>query len=213
MYKKYIKRLIDIFFSVIMIIGLFPFLLIIAILIMIDMGSPVFFTQERVGKDLTLFKIFKFRSMKDKGEGDNSDAARVTKLGRILRKFSLDEFPQLINILKGEMSFIGPRPLLKRYIPYYNKREIRRQEVLPGMASLADIKGRSHLTWEEQFEYDVKYVDNLTLRQDTYIFLQTVFIVLGAKDNMAVGRFNTDSFDVHRKKQNILKKNNRKDEQ
>ena len=213
MYKIFFKRGIDIFFSVLMIIVLFPFLLIIAILIMIDMGSPVFFTQERVGKDLTLFKIFKFRSMKDKGNGDNSDAARVTKLGRILRKFSLDEFPQLINILKGEMSFIGPRPLLKRYIPYYNEREIKRQEVLPGMTSLADIKGRSHLTWEEQFEYDVEYVDNLSFRLDTYIFLQTVYIVLGAKDNIAVGRFNTDSFDIHRKKQNSIKNNIKKNEE
>ncbi len=201
MYKKYFKRLMDIFFSILLIIVLIPVFILITILIKLQMGSPVFFTQKRVGKDLKIFKIYKFRTMKDRGNSDNSDQARLTKLGAILRKLSFDEFPQLFNILKGNMSFIGPRPLLKKYIPYYNKREIRRHEIRPGMTSLAGVNGRSNLTWEEQFEYDVKYVDELTFGMDFNIFLQTIHKVLRAKDMMVIGRKNKESFDVYIKKQ------------
>ena len=201
MYKKYFKRFVDVFFSVILIIVLLPVLLIIAVLIKINMGSPILFTQERVGKNLKLFKIYKFRTMKEEGNGNNSDIARLTKFGALIRKISFDEFPQIFNILKGDMSFIGPRPLLKKYIPFYNKKEIARHIVRPGMTSLAGVNGRSNLTWEEQFEYDIKYVDKLTIGMDLYIFLQTLHKVLGAKDVMVVGRKNTDSFDIHRKRQ------------
>ena len=121
------------------------------------MGSPVLFTQKRVGKNLEIFIIYKLRTMKGMTGKNDSDEKRLTKLGAILRKLSIDEFPQLFNILKGDMSFIGPRPLLEKYIPYYNKREIRRHEVRPGMTSLAGVNGRSYLSWEEQFEYDVSF--------------------------------------------------------
>lgn len=130
-----------------------------------------------------------------------SDRQRLTKLGAILRKTSIDELPQLGNILKGDMSFIGPRPLLAEYLPYYNKREILRHKVRPGMSSLAGIKGRSNLTWEEQFELDACYVENLSFFLDLEIFFKTIPKVLGSADVMVVGRKNQDRFDVYRTKQ------------
>ena len=206
MYRNYIKRMLDIIFSLVLIILLSPLLLIIAVLIRIKMGYPILFSQERVGKDTNLFTIYKFRTMKKEGHGDNSDVNRLTELGKFFRKLSFDEFPQLFNILKGDMSFIGPRPLLRKYIPYYNKREIRRHDVRPGMTSLAGVKGRSNLLWDEQFEYDVKYVENLSFKLDLYIFLQTIPKVLRSTNMMVVGRKNTESFDVYRQKQLSKKK-------
>jgi len=201
MYKCCFKRILDIFFSFLLIILLSPLLLLISILVRIKMGHPILFIQERVGINNNLFSIYKFRTMNNKSSGDNSDANRLTKLGKFLRKSSFDEFPQLFNILKGDMSFIGPRPLLKKYIIFYNNREIRRHEVRPGMTSLAGIKGRSNLLWEEQFEYDVAYVENLTFMMDLTIFIQTIPKVLGSTDMMVIGRKNTESFDVYRKNQ------------
>lgn len=165
------------------------------------MGSPILFKQERVGKDLKLFIINKFRTMNNKEKGNEADINRLTKLGAFMRKLSIDELPQLFNILKGDMSFIGPRPLLKKYIPHYNDKEIRRHKVRPGMTSLAGVNGRSYLTWEEQFEYDIEYVDNLSIKMDLSIFMKTIPKVLGSKDMMVVGRKNIESFDVYRKKQ------------
>lgn len=133
--------------------------------------------------------------------GNLSDRERLTKVGALLRKTSLDELPQVINILKGEMSFIGPRPLLPDYIPYYTSREILRHNIKPGMSSYAGINGRGKLTWEEQFEMDVYYVENLSLRLDVKIFFRTVYKVIGSDGAMVVGRKNPGRFDVYRKKQ------------
>lgn len=201
MYKFFLKRLLDIIFSTTLIILLSPLLMLVGVLIWIKMGTPVIFRQIRIGKNNKEFTIMKFRTMSNKSEGINTDSQRLTKLGAFLRKLSIDEFPQLFNIFKGDMSFIGPRPLLKKYIPYYNDREIKRHEVRPGMTSLAGVKGRSFLTWEEQFEYDVEYVENLTLKMDLLIFIKTIPKVLGSKDMMVVGRKDIESFDIHRKNQ------------
>lgn len=201
MYKNYIKRFFDIFFSINLIIILFPFFLISGISIWFFMGRPIFFKQERVGKNTKLFTINKFRTMNNKIGKNDSDANRLTSLGSFLRKLSIDEFPQIFNILKGDMSFIGPRPLLKKYIPYYNDREIKRHEVRPGMTSLAGVNGRSYLTWEEQFEYDVVYVEKLNFKMDLSIFFKTIPKVLGSTDMMVTGRKNLESFDVYRKNQ------------
>jgi undecaprenyl phosphate N,N'-diacetylbacillosamine 1-phosphate transferase len=139
--------------------------------------------------------------MKNNVAGNLSDRQRLTKLGAFIRKASIDELPQVINILKGDMSFIGPRPLLVDYLPYYNSREILRHNIRPGMSSLAGVNGRSNLTWEQQFEMDVFYVENLSFKLDVNIFFKTIPKVLGSADLMVVGRKDQDSFDVYRKKQ------------
>ena len=198
---SYIKRLFDILFSIILLIVLFPILVIVTILIRLVMGRPVFFSQVRAGKDKIPFIIFKFRTMKQDTSGINSDIQRLTGLGSILRKTSIDEWPQLLNILKGDMSFIGPRPLLIDYLPYYNFREILRYKIRPGMTSLAGINGRSHLTWEEQFEMDVYYVENISFLLDAKIIFKTIPKVLMPADVMVVGRKNHERFDVYRRKQ------------
>jgi lipopolysaccharide/colanic/teichoic acid biosynthesis glycosyltransferase len=178
-----------------------PLLVIIPILIWLVMGKPVFFTQVRAGKNKIPFSIFKFRTMKQDTSGNNSDKQRLTGLGTILRKASIDEWPQLLNILKGDMSFIGPRPLLVDYLPYYNSREILRYKIRPGMTSLAGINGRSNLTWEEQFEMDAYYVENMSFRLDAKILFKTIPKVLMPADVMVVGRKNHERFDIYRRKQ------------
>jgi lipopolysaccharide/colanic/teichoic acid biosynthesis glycosyltransferase len=139
--------------------------------------------------------------MKQCASDKNSDTQRLTRLGSLLRKCSIDEWPQLVNILKGDMSFIGPRPLLIDYLPYYNSREVLRYKVRPGMTSLAGINGRSNLTWEEQFEMDAYYVENLSFRLDAKIFFKTIPKVLVPADVMVIGRKNQERFDIYRKNQ------------
>lgn len=197
----YIKRLLDILFSIMLLTILSPFLLIVASLIWLVMGRPVFFKQLRAGKDTVPFSILKFRTMKHNATGKKSDKQRLTRLGSVLRKTSIDEWPQLLNILKGDMSFIGPRPLLVDYLPYYNSREILRYNIRPGMTSLAGIKGRSKLTWDEQFEMDAYYVENMSFSLDVKIFFETIPRVLIPADVMVVGRKNQERFDVYRKGQ------------
>lgn len=177
MYKKFFKRFLDICLSGIALIVLFPVFLLLSILIKIKLGSPVIFRQERPGKNGKIFKIYKFRTMtneKDREGNLLSDEKRLTKFGKLLRTTSLDELPEIWNILKGDMSIIGPRPLLVRYLPLYNDFQMRRHEVRPGLSGLAQVAGRNSLSWEEKFEYDVEYVDNITFKGDLKIFFKTI---------------------------------------
>ena len=181
MYKKRIKRCLDIVLSLCGIIVLSPVLLVLFILVRVKLGSPVLFKQERPGKGEKIFTLCKFRTMTDARDEKGEllpDEVRLTKFGRLLRATSLDELPELFNILKGDMSVIGPRPLLVRYLPRYNSFQRRRHEVRPGLTGLAQVNGRNALTWEEKFEYDVRYVDNLTFAMEVRIFFATVRAVL-----------------------------------
>ena len=176
-----VKRLLDITISLIALIFLLPLMLLIYLLVIINLGSPAFFLQERVGKDNKIFKMIKFRTMKnstDKNGNLLSDNERVTKFGSFLRSFSLDELPELINILKGDMSLVGPRALLVQYLGLYNDEQIRRHEVLPGLTGWAQINGRNSITWSEKFKLDVWYVDNWSLWLDIKIFFLSFWKVL-----------------------------------
>lgn len=181
MYRKCIKRLLDIVVSLCGIIVLSPVYLILGILVRVKLGSPVIFKQERPGKDEKIFLLYKFRSMTDARDENGdllSDEVRLTSFGKKLRSTSLDELPELVNILKGDMSLIGPRPLLVRYLPRYNEFQRHRHDVRPGLTGLAQINGRNAITWEKKFEYDVEYVKNLSFALDAHIFAGTVRAVL-----------------------------------
>ena len=175
------KRIFDITISMVLLFFLSPLMLIIYLLVILNLGSPAFFLQERVGKDNKVFKIIKFRTMKDakdKEGNDLPDYKRVTKLGSFLRATSLDELPELINVIKGEMSLVGPRPLLTQYLPIYNEEQIRRHEVLPGVTGWAQVNGRNSLTWNEKFKLDVWYVDNRSFWIDIKILFLTAYKVI-----------------------------------
>lgn len=177
----FVKRLLDITISLIVLIFLLLLMSLIYLSVIINLGSPAFFLQERVGKDNKIFKMIKFRTMKnstDKNGNLLSDNERVTKFGSFLRSFSLDELPELINILKGDMSLVGPRALLVQYLGLYNDEQIRRHEVLPGLTGWAQINGRNSITWSEKFKLDVWYVDNWSLWLDIKIFFLTFWKVL-----------------------------------
>ncbi|HIT70451.1 MAG TPA: sugar transferase [Candidatus Scatovivens faecipullorum] len=205
MYKKIIKRFLDILISLFGLIILSPVFLIVAILVRIKLGSPVFFKQERPGKDEKIFKLYKFRSMSDKKDENGKllpDKERLTRFGKILRSTSLDELPELFNILKGDMSLIGPRPLAVSYLPYYNEKEKHRHDVRPGLTGLAQINGRNALNWEERFKYDIEYVNNITFMNDIKIFFKTFIKVLKKEDIVVRGTGNTIDFDEYRRLQN-----------
>ena len=175
-----VKRIFDILFALIGLILLSPIFLICAILIRINLGSPIFFKQKRIGKKNKEFEMIKFRTMKnafDKKGKALPDSERMTKLGKILRSLSLDELPEFINILKGDMSLIGPRPLLVEYLPLYNKEQIKRHNVTPGLTGWAQVNGRNNLKWSEKFELDVWYVENWSLWIDIKIFFMTFYKV------------------------------------
>lgn len=181
MYKRCIKRLLDIVISLCGIIVLSPVYLALALLVRIKLGSPVLFMQERPGKDERIFRLYKFRTMTDAKDKDGnllSDEERLTGFGKKLRSTSLDELPELFNILKGDMSIIGPRPLLVRYLPRYNEFQKHRHDVRPGLTGLAQTHGRNAITWEKKFEYDVEYVNKLSFALDVSIFAATVGAVL-----------------------------------
>lgn len=172
-----LKRIFDMFLSTVGLVLLFPFLMVMAVLVKVKLGSPVFFIQERVGKDNKLFKMIKFRSMLDDYDETGkllSDNERLTDFGRILRATSIDELPELINVLKGDMSIVGPRPLLKQYLPLYSRKQLRRHEVRPGITGWAQINGRNAISWREKFKHDVWYIDNWSLWLDIKIIFMTV---------------------------------------
>ena len=176
MYRKYFKRPMDFILSFIALILLSPVLLIVAILVRIKLGSPVIFTQERPGLNEKIFKMYKFRTMTDEKDEDGdllSDSVRLTRFGRILRSTSLDELPELWNILRGDMSIVGPRPLLVKYLPLYSEHQNRRHEVRPGLSGLAQISGRNAISWEDKFDLDIAYVDNISLINDWKIIFLT----------------------------------------
>lgn len=181
MYAKFFKRVIDVILSLVALCVLSPVLLVLIVLGAIKMKGNPFFTQDRPGKNEKIFKLIKFRTMTcetDEKGVPLPDDVRLTKYGRILRSTSLDELPELVNILKGDMSIVGPRPLLVQYLPLYNSVQKRRHEVRPGLTGLAQVSGRNSVTWEEKFEIDVKYVDNITFLGDVKIIFTTVRKVL-----------------------------------
>ncbi|NBJ91280.1 sugar transferase [Parablautia muri] len=181
MYERYIKRLLDMIISLCGILVLSPVYIILAILVRKKLGSPVLFTQERPGKNEKIFKLYKFRSMTDARDGQGNllpDEERLPEFGKKLRATSLDELPELFNILKGEMSIIGPRPLLVKYLSLYNDFQKQRHDVRPGLTGLAQINGRNAITWEKKFEYDVEYVNQISFGLDLKIFFSTVKAVL-----------------------------------
>ena len=181
MYKKYIKRILDIILSLIAIIITLPIFLIVGILILIFIGQPAIFRQKRPGKNEKIFTMYKFRTMTNKKDEDGNllpDELRLTKLGKFLRKTSLDEIPEFINILKGDMSFVGSRPLLVEYLPYYTEEEHHRHDVRPGLTGLAQVSGRNLLNWDDRFKKDIGYVNNITFKNDLKIAFKTILIVL-----------------------------------
>lgn len=191
-YEKYIKRILDIILSLCAIVLLSPVLLVLTIVGAIVMKGNPFFTQERPGKDEKIFKLIKFCSMTDEKDTEGkllSDEKRLTKYGKFLRSTSLDELPELFNILKGDMSIVGPRPLLVEYLGRYNVFQARRHEVRPGLTGLAQVNGRNIISWEERFEFDVNYVDNISFINDIKIIFSTVVAVLkrdGISSNTSV---------------------------
>jgi lipopolysaccharide/colanic/teichoic acid biosynthesis glycosyltransferase len=185
MYSNYLKRVLDFFLSLLALSILSPLLIVICGLIRVKLGSPIFFKQQRPGKNEVIFEIFKFRTMTNAKNEQGKllpDALRVTKFGEFLRSTSIDELPELINILKGDMSIVGPRPLLVKYLPLYNEWQHHRHDVQPGLTGLAQVNGRNTITWEKKFEYDVMYTKNITFMRDLNIIFQTIFKVLQRKD-------------------------------
>lgn len=177
LYERFFKRTLDIFCSLMALLVFWWLYVIVAILVRVKLGSPVLFTQDRPGKDEKIFKLYKFRTMTDARDKNGNllpDDVRLTKFGKLLRSTSLDELPEVFNILKGDMSIIGPRPLLVKYLPLYNEEQKRRHEVRPGLSGYAQVNGRNSVSWEEKFRMDVEYVDHVTFVGDVKIILGTV---------------------------------------
>lgn len=198
MYKFFFKRFIDFWIALIALICLSPLLLVVTIwLHFANKRAGVFFTQDRPGKDEKIFKVIKFKSMTDERDEEGNllpEAQRLTKIGAFIRKFSIDELPQLINVLKGDMAFIGPRPLLPKYIPLYNEEQHRRHEVRPGISGWAQVHGRNNITWTEKFKLDVWYVDHVSLWIDIKVIFLTIKNVLSSKDIvLTTGPFTGDN--------------------
>ena len=176
MYRKFFKRPMDVVLSLLAIIFLSPVMLLVGILVRVKLGSPIIFKQKRPGLNEEIFTVYKFRTMNDETDENGEllpNHIRLTKFGRILRSTSLDELPELFNILKGDMSVVGPRPLLIEYLPLYNEHQKRRHNVSPGLSGLAQVSGRNAITWEEKFDYDVEYIDNISFLLDFKIIIQT----------------------------------------
>ncbi len=202
MYKKFFKRFLDILISLAGLIILSPVLLVLWILVRVKLGSPVLFTQSRPGKGERIFKLYKFRTMTDERDGKGEllpDEVRLTQFGRLLRSTSLDELPELLNILKGDMSLIGPRPLLVRYLPYYTEEERHRHDVRPGLTGLAQVNGRNALGWEERFAYDLDYTAHCSFLMDLKILGMTVGKVLKRSGTLSGAEQTVADFDVYRR--------------
>lgn len=196
-YRKYCKRALDVALTVLLAIPSMIIVLVCVIGIKIETKGSAFFKQERPGRDNKIFYLLKLRTMIVETERNGvilHDMQRLTKIGKVIRALSFDELPQLWNILKGDMSFIGPRPLLVSYLPLYNEQQRRRHEVLPGITGLAQVNGRNELTWEEKFEYDVWYVDHLSVALDMKIFWKTIVNILSRKGINAGGAETMESF-------------------
>lgn len=181
LYQKYFKRLLDVIFSLLLIILLSPLILLIALIVRINLGSPIIFTQKRTGLKEKTFTVYKFRSMTDARDGNGEllpNEMRLTKFSKVFRSTSLDELPELFNILKGEMSFIGPRPLLVEYLELYNEKQKQRHNVRPGLTSYTAVNGRSTISWDRRFELDVWYVNNVSVLLDFKILIKTFITVL-----------------------------------
>lgn len=184
-YEKYFKRLLDVVCGIAIVVLLWWLYLIIAILVYFKLGKPVLFVQERPGKNGKLFRCKKFRTMTNETDRDGnflSDENRLPAFGKLLRSTSLDELPEVFNIIRGEMSFVGPRPLLAKYLPYYTEKEMHRHDIRPGLTGLAQISGRNYLNWEERFALDLKYVEHVTFTGDARILFRTVMSVVRRKD-------------------------------
>ncbi len=190
--------MIDLTISIIVLLVFSPILIIVSLVLLISNNGSIFFTQTRVGKDEKLFKLVKFKSMNDKKDKDGEllkDVERLTKFGLFIRKSSLDELPQIFNIIKGEMSVVGPRPLLVEYLPYYNDHHARRHEVKPGITGLAQVNGRNGLTFGQRFDYDVAYVDSYSFIKDVSILFQT-FTKFFKKSEISIGRPMSEVDDI-----------------
>lgn len=203
MYAKYIKRILDLILSLMALIVLMPLMIIIGILVRINLGSPIIFKQKRPGKNEKIFTLYKFRTMTDKRDIDGNllpDEYRLTKFGKFLRSTSLDELPELINIIKGDMAIVGPRPLLVEYLPYYTEEEKHRHDVRPGLTGLAQVNGRNAISWEEKLKYDTEYIKEISFYSDLKIIFKTIKKTIKRKDIKMGKELQFGKLNVERKK-------------
>lgn len=204
LYARYIKRILDFTLSLFAVIILSPLLLVLSVTVRVKLGKPVFFKQERPGRYGKIFTLCKFRTMTEKRDNNGEllpDEERLTRFGRFLRSTSLDELPELLNILKGDMSLVGPRPLLVCYLPWYSQEEKHRHDMRPGLTGLAQVNGRNALVWEERFAYDLEYVRHCSFLMDVRIILKTVGKVLKRSEILSGAEQTLENFDIYRKKQ------------
>ena len=197
MYRKFFKRVIDIFLSGFALLILSPLFILLAIMVRAKLGSPVFFKQQRPGKNEKVFTMYKFRTMTDEKDEEGNllpDEKRLTKFGNFLRATSLDELPEIWNIFKGDMSIVGPRPLLVQYLPLYNEFQKRRHEVKPGLTGHAQVSGRNAISWDEKFKKDIEYIDNISFWLDVKIFFKTIKKVLKKDDISQEGQATMEYF-------------------
>lgn len=202
-YKRFFKRPLDIILSLIAIIVLSPIFVIVAVLVRTKLGSPIFFKQQRPGLNEEIFMMYKFRTMTDEKDKEGNllpDSERLTNFGKLLRSTSLDELPGLLNVLKGDMSVIGPRPLLVRYLDYYHTSEKARHHVRPGLSGLAQVNGRNSLDWDKRLALDIEYVENISLMLDIQIILKTILKVIKKEGIVVVDQADLRDLDVERKK-------------
>jgi undecaprenyl phosphate N,N'-diacetylbacillosamine 1-phosphate transferase len=206
-YQKYFKRPMDLILSIIAMIVLSPVLIIIAILVRIKLGSPVIFKQQRPGLNEKIFTMYKFRTMNDKRDEKGkllSDEARLTKFGKLLRAISLDELPELWNVFCGDMAFVGPRPLLVKYLPYYTDNERKRHSIRPGLTGWAQVNGRNAISWKERFTFDIDYAEYITFRKDVHIILLTIGKVLHRSDILVGNAQVIQDLNIERKEIRVL---------
>lgn len=201
MYRHCLKRIFDFWIALVVLVSISPLLLVVTIwLVYSNKGAGAFFLQERVGKDSRIFKIYKYKTMTDACDSNGQllpDEDRITKVGKFVRSTSLDELPQLINVLKGDMSLIGPRPLLVQYLPLYSVEQMRRHEVRPGISGWAQCHGRNNISWTEKFQLDVWYVDHLSFATDVKIICMTIMKVLRREDISEKGHATMEVFNGH----------------